>query len=1337
MTLSRLSTLITSQFFFFFILFFGLPASGSLTGDGIAPDRNISMVQGEPGSPEWKVLWDRARNFARDEDYSLAIKAYSDLFRIKPNIQEANWEYCKVLLKVEDFSTAAKIIGGLLDKEPNNNDYLLAGAAVASHWKNYETAIRYYGRVFEKDPTGVHSDTALLGLASSLRNRGKKDLAFSLFEQFSLRYPENNFVIHQLALDAHDLGKGAKARKLYTRLLENPDVDDRIIFQAVLAFDVPGYEEKSSSLWLEYLERHPDYMPFRQKLAKYYMENGQFEAALLHLSYLADNIKDNDFFLLEAGAVCERDLRRPDKALFFYERYRQKYPENSEIKLKISSLQTSLANDFLAIVENGGALQLWKDLAEIELNRLAIFYEMAAILEKNKQTVELIEVLTIIYHHSPPEAEIALKIAHQYYRLNNYSKTLEYLDVVTGEKSNTKSYYLIKADTELHLGLEIEALVSFNNGLSLDPLDLQLRTNCLELAGKLGNADKMKSLFKRGLRQHDESMPFDFVLSYLNLLSYNFLFQEYDKIYIWARDLFAGVPETITRLDMHKASALRKEGKKRRAEQLLRQLLNNNLLVEDILFQLAENAVIDKNIAAAESWYNILQKDKNQNGALFSFAPRGYRLLLLKVNILKAEGKYEAALDLIDNHRTVSEKIPVSKELMPLWVNLEKQRCWLSYYKGESQQAYKSCREFLDKYHFDADLVALQGILTRKLEKNEQDHDSVRRVYVAGHPVLTRLLALADKEIEYREYDAAEKHLGVVLERYPGSVVGMTNWAKLMIARGNGDSAADFLSQLIRQFREEPYFYKKRIEVEAHRGRYEQGLVLMREEAGGAEGVEELVIKYTSTDDVEQLLTLARLLWGAKQQEKSLQIYKQLLARPVLELLSEKFRQKQINYHSLTREDTFWNSMMLMLQSEPDVLKELMEPAFLIDNRGNDAGKIVSELYEKYSWQKLITKEYMARKAIFDRNYYYAEQSYKRLIEEESSDGMIDLANIYSKIGKYRKEAQVYEAMQKSGTTSPDLQESIERNTLQMSPQSIFNAAYDRKDGRDGYIDVETTSIGTSFWFTPDLNKEIRLIYMNNRFESMDTDQSTRSNFLYAVATYEFTKAYELVLGAGAEKLTDGKGDTDYQYEIEFKGQLDDYVDGYVLFEKRPVYDTIEAIQRQITFQAIETGLSVETPIGLSFGGDLHHRNYSDDNSQNRFHLFSSYAIFGETSQLALRYDYKYLDNDYVNNSKADISGNTSYDPLYWSPSSFTEHLMGLRFQHDFLGYEQGKERSMSYYAIDNAIGFEENENLSFTTKLNIFLEMSPHFLLKGNFTFSKSDDYEEKGLSMSLHYRW
>lgn len=1338
MILSRLKTVITSQFFFFFILLLGLSASGCLAGDGIAPDRNISMVQGEPGAPEWKVLWDRGRKFARDEDYSLAVKTYADLFRIKPNIEEANWEYCKVLLKIEDFSTAAKIIGGLLDKDPNNSDYLLAGGAVATHWKNYATAIRYYGRVFEKDPTGVSSDIALLGLATSLRNQGKKELAFALFEQFNLRHPENSTIIHYLALDAHDLGKGEKARRLYARLLENPDVDDRIIFQAVQVFDVPGYEKKRSTLWLEYLKRHPDYMPFRQRLAKFYMESGAFEAALLQLRYLSDNIEDNEEFLLEAGMLCQRDLNRPDRALFFYERYIQKHPGNLKIQQKINDIQTVLANDFLSIVENGGALQLWRDLAEISLNRLAIYLEMADLLEKKGQTEELIEILTIIYKHSSPEDGIALRIAHQYYRIHQYSKAMDYLGAVTGEKSKTKSYYLFKGETERHLGLEMEALASFEQGLSFDPLDLQLRTKCLELAGKIGNAAKLKSLFNAGLRQSNEGVPADFVFTYLDLLSYNYLFQEYEKINYWARDHFAGLPETIIRFDMHKASSLRKEGKTRRAEQLLRQLLNNNVFVEDILFQLAENAAIDKNISAAESWYQALEKDTKQIGSNFSFDQQGCRMLLLKVNILKAEGKYGPAQALIDNYRMASKKIKVSKDLLPFLVRLEKQSCWLSFYKGKLLEAYQQCGELLDSGPFDPDLLALQGILNRRLKKNDQekkDYDS--KIYIAGNPVLTRLLILAAKEMEYQAYESAEKHLEAVLEKYPNSVVGNSVWAELMVARGSGDSASESLSQLIRQFPEERYYHKKRIEVEARRGRYKQGLVLMSKEAGGVEAVEELAKKFTSIDDIEERLTLARLLWGDKQQQKALQIYQQLLARPVLELLSERFKQKQINYHYLTRENTFWNSMMLMLQSEPDVLAELMEPPFLIDNRGNEAGEIVSEFFEKYSWQKLITNEYMARKAIFDRNYYYAEQSYKRLLEEDSSEGMIDLATIYRKLGKYRKEAQVYEAIQNSGATSPDLIESIERNTLQISPQSIFNVAYEEKNGRDGNIDMARTSIGTSFWFTPDLDKDLRLLYANNHFESLDTDKSTGSNFLYAVATYEFTKAYELVMGAGMEKLT-GDSDTGYSYEFEFKGQLDDYIDAYVLLEKRQVYDTIAAIQQQITFQAIKTGLSIETPMGLSFGGDLHHRYYNDGNSQNRFHGYSSYSLFGESLQLALRYEYQYLTSDDENSSVPEISGEASPDELlYWSPSSFTEHRMTLHFQHDFLGYEQGTKKSMSYYAIDNTIGLEDNEKLSFTTTFDIFLEMSPHFLLKGNFILSKSDEFEEKGLSMSLHYRW
>ena len=1337
MTLPRLKTVITSRFFLFFILFLGFFSTACLAGEGITPDRNISMVQGEPDSPEWKVLWDKARNLARDEEYSSAARAYAHLLRSKPNIEEANWEYCKVLLKVEDFSTATKIIGGLLDKNPNNYDYLLAGGAVATHWKNYETAIHYFGKVFEKDPTGENSDTALLGLATSLRNQGKKELSFALLEQYSSRHPENSEIIHLLALDAHELGKRKKARKLYTGLLENKNVADRILFQAIEVFDVPGYEKKRSELWLEYLKRHPDYLPFRQRLIKFSIENGDFEEALLQLRYLADNSQDNDEYLLQAGRICQRNLRRPDKALYFYGRYLGTHPDDLEIKEEVKDLETELANEFLPIIENDGALQLWGDLAEIALNRQAIFLEIADLLEKNGQTEELIKILTIVYENSPTDDHIAWRIAHLYYQKGQFDKSLNYLNLITGKKRNTKSYFLFKGDIEQQLGLEMVALASFEKGLSVDPPDVRLRVRCLELAGKLGNTTKLKSFFETGLRQGDGKISADFVISYLDLLSYNFLFQEYEKIYSWAQFYFAAMPEILTKLGMHKASSLRREGETRKAEQLLRQLLNQNFMADDILFQLSENAVKDKNIEAAESWYQALRNKTNQVDSMFSFNERGCRLLLLKVNILKAAGKYENARALIDIFLKTYGKSNVRKRFSSFWFSLQQQLCWLSFYDEELLEADRLSENLLTTGTFDPELQALHSILLRRLKSTDQtiNHDS--KITIDGNTVITRLLLLAAKEIEYLEYDAAEKHLKSVLKIYPDSVVAKTVWSELMIIRGSSDKAAESLSQLITQFPDEPFYQKKRIEVESRRGRYSQALTLMEKYVGEGDGIDDLERKLISAKDTEGLLMVARLLWGDKQQEKSLELYKQLLARPVFDLLSEEFRRKQINYHYLTKEHTFWNSMMLMLQSEPDVLAELMEPSFLIKNRGNEAAEIVSRLFAKYSWQKLISNEYMARKAVFDRNYYYAEQSYKKLLKDDSAEGMSDLATIYGKIGKYRKEAQVYEAIQNSGATTPDLVESIERNTLQISPQSIFNVGYAQKNGRDGYIDIARASFGTSFWFTPDLDKDIRLTYVNNHFESKDTDKSTGSNFLYAVTTYEFTKAYELILGFGTEKLT-SDSDNGYQYEIGIKGQLDDNINGYILLEKKQVYDTIAAIQQQVTFQSIETGLSIETPLGLSFGGDLHHRYYNDGNSQNRFHGSASYSIFGESIELALRYEYQYLTSDDENNSVADFSGEDSRnEPLYWSPSLFNEHRMTLHFQQDFLGYEQKAKKSMSYYAIDNTIGLEDNENLTFTTKIDIFLEMSPHFLLKGNFTLSKSDEFEENALSMSLHYRW
>ncbi|MGW8195429.1 MAG: tetratricopeptide repeat protein, partial [Desulforhopalus sp.] len=177
MTPHSLKALASSQSLVVVLLFAALFSTPCPAAETIAPDRNISVVQAEPQTPEWKVLWDKARTLAHREQYPEAAELYEELYQRKPNIEEATWEYCKVLIKLEKFSAVEKIIDGLLEKNPRRSDYLLAGAFVALQKENYRAAIDFFGRVFEKDPVGEHSEAALEGLAKSLRLNGQKQLS--------------------------------------------------------------------------------------------------------------------------------------------------------------------------------------------------------------------------------------------------------------------------------------------------------------------------------------------------------------------------------------------------------------------------------------------------------------------------------------------------------------------------------------------------------------------------------------------------------------------------------------------------------------------------------------------------------------------------------------------------------------------------------------------------------------------------------------------------------------------------------------------------------------------------------------------------------------------------------------------------------------------------------------------------------------------------------------------------------------------------------------------------------------------------------------------------------
>ena len=1320
--------------FLFFLSFFCVYPC--LAGDKIAPDRNISVVLIEPEVPEWKNLWDEARNFVKLNDYVNASKTYGLLFQIKPNIEEASWEYCKVLLELKDPS-AAKIIAGLLEQSPNRNEYLIVGGLLAYHDNDVDTAASLYGKAFENNPYGSESDIALEGFVNSLRKGGKKDVAFPLLEQLYLRKPTDEHLLQMIALDAQYLKKYCKAANLYDRLLQNFTTDDRIIFQAAKVYESAGMVEKSVDLWKEYLLRHPNYLPFYHKLAKYYEEREEFSSSIVYLSYLALNLADNKSYLLKTADMYLHELGRPDKALLFYEKYIKKDVNNQLVKQSISNIQSILANDYLSIVENDGAWLLWRDLARVTPNRRAIYLEMAALLEKKGMHKELIDILIIIYHHTPKDEAMALRIAREYGVVKNYKQALIYLGKIQHNKS--KDFYVYKGDLECAVGLEKEALNSYENALFLDPRDIELRYNCIKIAGSIGVVTSLKPFFENGFSDENVVQSKKLLFLYLKQLKKNFMFQRYQIITDRFIQVFSDDHEMVARLLLSLADAKQREGKLRKAEQILRKLLNNTFVSREALFKLAGNALNARNVDNASIWYHALERSILPDSGLFPYSVEGGRLLVLKVRLLKLQGEYNLAIEMIEEYFRGLHAKTKSEDMQLVVSTLENELCWLFLYKSDYTTAQNLVLKYLATVQFDRNLLVLQRILYGKLKTTGSEKIFDKQLFAGKQPLVSRLLLIAESELRYQEYEAAAKHLEIVIKNVPDSLAGNILLAKVFFAQSKFEEASSILSFLSGVFPFESYLYALQVEIEMRQGRYDNGLLILTGNSQGVNSTGNVLKKLTVGDDIKGKLLLARILWGNNQHEKCLEIYRQLLSPDVLDQLSQDFSKKRINYLSLTQKESFWSPLLLLVQSEPDVVMALMGPNFLLDNRGNEIGKIVASHFELYSWQKIISAEYLARKAIFERNYIYAEQSYKRLLDEENStEGMIDLAQIYGRFGKYRKEAQMYKELTDTGTVSPELSDSIERNSLLISPRNSVDIVFDQQFGRDGYIDMYKLNVGTSFWFTPQLNKDFTLAYFNNQYTSRDRKEKAGSNLLNGSVTYEFGRDSEVILGAGVDTVS-GDNNSTILYSAELKGQLDEYVGAFLKGEKVLISDTVQAVKDQIFTQDVSAGLNYETPFGLTFGGDFRHREYSDGNSQNNFHGFSSLNYFYDFIYLSLQYDYRYLRSEEQNfTEKYIIDTVLPIDNLnYWSPLSFNEHSLMLHFQHNFSGFQSAGKRGASYYSIDNKVGCEDSETLYYQGILNIFLEMSPHFLLKSNFTFSQSDIFEERSLAFSFFYRW
>ena len=1303
-----------------------------------APPRDGVIILHTPSLPAWKILWDDAREFVQRQDYILAARTYAELLKLKPQVEEIRWEYCKVLVELNDWLAASELIENLLETDDGRHDYLLLAGEISVANREYKKAVEYYRRVYDDDPSGPFSISALQGLINGLEGQGKQDAAFPLMEKLYQRTPSDKELLQKLAGTAQDLGDLTKAKEYYAALVTRFTTDATTLMRASSAFEKSGADKDALAIWEKYLERSPGYIPFHKKIADYYMLIGKSGSALPHILYMIEQGVEDDELLLVAGRILLHDEGRPDKALQYLEQYVEKHPEDIATGFEIQKIRTLLAEDFISIVENDGVRLLWDDLVKITPNREAIYLKIAEKLEHKRRWKDLLKILLVIHQNHPLDQQNTFRIARIYFRLGDYQASLDSQQKMTGTVTTGNEYLILRARTEEKLGRDIDALRHYSAILHKTPRDAAVRSRAILLAGRLGLVDDLKRLYLQGGGEDAAIVDLDLSLRYLQGLRENLLFDEawdlYDRLLRLHGDK-AGLERKIL---LHKAETLLASRQDFLAEQVLRELLVRNEALDTIILQLGYLALKTKDTKAAREWFAVLKKRLKNNDWRAGADRHGRNLYRLHIAILLAEGRFEQAVADLQDLRKELKRNPGNQEVADFQLEMAIEECRALYQQGEYDKCLKILGQLREHRKDSIETAVLWFQITKRKGRSATAFKEIDQMLKqSGRLSPARLFNAVEVEREYGEFEAGLHHLDLILQMLPHSVRAQALKGELLLMNGDFAESLECYQALTAKVGEQQLVRNRILELQLKLGNLDTVVKESAEDVAPQQQDEKGTTERRPIPDYWRRLLLARALWTDRQWDAAIQVYEHLLDDPVEQDFQSAMAAEKIAVFHPPLKKGIWQILALDAPRESDPLAQYMAPEYVGLHLGQPVDSITARMYEKYRWQRLIQNEYLARKAERSQDILAAERQYKQLLEQDVSvEGLYDLAQIYGRLGEYGKEAELYQTIRRYGPAYPQLKEAIRRNEVLRKPRLSADAEIVEKEGRNGYIDTLRTSQGGTLWMMPDFNQEFSLEYRRNSYtdsKDIDTIRGHRAEGLYS---RELPADFDLQLRAGAEALDDYE--TTAIAGARLNSRFDQYVKGYILFDQNAVYDTLAALRQGIYLQDYETGLIVETPKGIALGADYRRRRYSDDNSQNQFHLWSGYAIYAEATTFKFQYDYRIIDNSEASAAVFPPVSDEglSETPLYWSPDEYWEHLGTISFQHLLREYSLTRG-TPSYYSLDYSMGFESGENLTHKIGFEILLEMTPHFLLKGNLSFATSDDYEQKGALVSLMYRW
>ena len=1290
-------------------------------------DKSITIVNQESVDPVWKKRWDEARDLAQQGNFTEAISRYQEVLEQKPHIEEVKWELSQSYIEVQNYSEALVILESLVETNPEKINYLVSGGEAALAMGKVDLGGKLYGRALALDPGGPLSEKALRGLIDSFTEQGKIELTIPLMEQLYQRGVQDPLLLKELGQYHASQENYDRAAYYYIDLVENYPVEPSVRIEVARVLMQTGRDADATAQLELYLQAEPGDLEQKIKLADYYYEQGEMRKALPHmLNLLEAQIKREDY-LLKVARIYLFNFGRTDRALQYFERYREEFPEGDDVSSEISTLQLIVANDLLAIVENDGAWMLWRDLARVTPDRISIYRAMADMLEDmgREREKDLMEVLQIISIHEPKDFEIVARLSSLYTKNSLYGDCLDFLESNKEYHKNNGQYFLLRAGCESRSGLDIQALQSLSEYLKIKPSDEAVMDKAVDLAGRLGLINQMRNIYGAGNKKSD-SPSLAASGSFLDGLLMSGLIEEAHQFY----ELMLAQNIDVTsaaRLTEKLSDAYLRTNRIFLAEQILRSFAADHPEQADGYLLLARYHLSRQDLTMAEVWLDAL--DRLVDSSVIKLdQPQRSKLLYLNLLYGQLRGKVGMHQKALEHLRVQLKANKIVDEDVELLLFVAHHYLDTNRYN----EALALIRRFQAKLKGDPRLQGLRQIILHEKKKKPapfefEDFATLSPLQKFG---LAKSLMGLERNLE------AQLVVQSLSDEIPLSTRARTMQARIARAMGNYQEALELYRSLADEFKQEVYFRDQIVRLENQFGTPASifsFFSVAADETGRKSHINQTI---DAMDYPEAKLMWARALWSEGRWEESLDVYGLLdteLKRNIDNLIDLLQNRPELS----DKASDYLAEKGVFDLDEQEFVDLLMSTDFISTHLQDEINAVSADYYSDYRWGKIVDKEATAKSSLKAREFYQAEIDYQKLFEEDeelTEPIYPDLATVYGRLGKYREESKLIETIQERSIFAPELTRAAEKSIRRQQPFLALEGIYNREEGRNGFKNITNKYLGIALEIKPTLSQEIGVKYGRNEYGNSFSSTLAKSNYVLGNYAIQFGEHTE-----GSFKLGFEDFDTDESsfliYDARLKSSLEQRLKFYGAIKQEPVDDTIESLEDNIYRKDVQFGINLDYLFGFFFGFDLSFYDYNDSNEGERYELWGAYRWFGDRSSADFTYSYLKLQNE-ISNGPGPVLDDDDETPSYWSPGDYWKHRLAALYKLELWPTGRLQSGTSSLTAM-YALGYEKNDVIVHEFEANILLEISQPFLVKGTFSTLVSDDYDNLRGYLSLVYRW